>query len=91
MFHVCVQEKNKKLVKIRQLSSIIREFDLHFPGRWVGRDGTNPWPPRSPDVMPLKDIVYKAPVTSFDELKLIIIAAIETVTLQILESTWCEI
>jgi hypothetical protein len=28
-----------------------REFlDIHFSGRWVGRDGTIPWPPRSPDI-----------------------------------------
>jgi hypothetical protein len=58
----------------------------------VGRDGPIPWPPRSPDVTPLdfflwryvKDIVYKTPVTSLDELKLRIVAAIETVTPQML-------
>jgi hypothetical protein len=27
--------------------------DIHFPGRWVGRDGPIPWPPRTPDIMPL--------------------------------------
>jgi hypothetical protein len=26
---------------------------MHFPGRWVGRDGPIPWPPRSPDITPL--------------------------------------
>jgi hypothetical protein len=36
----------------------------------------------------VKDIVYKTPVTSVDELKLRIVAAIETVTLQMLENTW---
>jgi hypothetical protein len=39
----------------------------------------------------IKDIVYRTPVTSSDELKLRIVAAIETVTLQILENTWKEI
>jgi hypothetical protein len=34
---------------------------------------------------------YKTPVTSLDELKLRIVAAIETVTPQILENTWREI
>jgi hypothetical protein len=56
-------------------------------------------PPHSPDIMPLdfflwgyiKDIVYKIPVTSLDELKLRIVAAIETVTPQMLENTWREI
>jgi hypothetical protein len=58
-----------------------------------------PWPPRSPDITPLdfflwgyvKDTVYKTPVTSLDEVKLRIVAAIETVTPQMLENTWREI
>jgi hypothetical protein len=66
---------------------------MHFPGRWVGRDGPIPWPPPSPDITPLdfslwghvKDIVYKIPVNSLDELKLRIVAAVETVTQQMLE------
>jgi hypothetical protein len=72
---------------------------MHFPGRWFGRDGPIPWPPRSPDITPLdfflwgyvKDIVYKTPVTSLDELKLRIVAAIETATPQMLENTCREI
>jgi hypothetical protein len=72
---------------------------MHFPGRWVGRDGPIPWPPRSPNITPLdfflwgyvKDIVYKTPLTSLNELKLRIVAAIETVTPQMLENTWREI
>jgi hypothetical protein len=62
-------------------------------------DGPIPWPPRSPDITPfdfflwgyVKDIVYKTPVTSLDELNLRIVAAIETVTPQMLENTWREI
>jgi hypothetical protein len=38
----------------------------------------------------VKDIVYKNLMTSLDELKLRIVAAIETVTLQMLENTWRE-
>jgi hypothetical protein len=38
----------------------------------------------------VKDVVYKTPVTSLDELKLRIVAAIETVTPQMLENTWRE-
>jgi hypothetical protein len=65
---------------------------------WVGRDGPIPWPPPSPDITPLnfflwgyvKDIVYRTPVTSLDELELRIVAAIETVTPQMLENTWRE-
>jgi hypothetical protein len=39
----------------------------------------------------VKDIVYGTPVTSLDELKLRSIAANETVTPQMLETTWREI
>jgi hypothetical protein len=39
----------------------------------------------------VKDIVYKTPVTSLYELKLRIVAAIETVTPRMLENTWKEI
>jgi hypothetical protein len=35
----------------------------------------------------VKDIVYREPVISLDELKLKIVAALETVTLQMLENT----
>jgi hypothetical protein len=69
---------------------------MRFPGRWVGRDGTIPWPQRPPYITPLdfflwgyvKDIVCKTHVTSLDELKLRIVAATETVTPQMLEKTW---
>jgi hypothetical protein len=39
----------------------------------------------------VKDIFYKTSATSPDELKLRIVATIETVTPQMLESTWREI
>jgi hypothetical protein len=30
---------------------VVPEFlDTHFPGRWVGRDGSIPWPSRPPDI-----------------------------------------
>jgi hypothetical protein len=71
---------------------------MHFPGPWVGRNGRIRWPPHSPDITPLdfflwdyvKDIVYKIPVTSLDELKLRLVAVIKTVTPQLLENTWTE-
>jgi hypothetical protein len=78
---------------------IVREFlDIHFPGRWVGRDGPIPWPPRSPHITPLdfflwvyvKDIVYKTPMTSLEKLKLRIVAAIERITPRMLENAWWE-
>ena len=27
-------------------------FYVTFLGRWIGRDGPTPWPPRSPDINP---------------------------------------
>jgi hypothetical protein len=65
----------------------------------VGRDGQIPWPSRSPDITPLnfflwgyvKKIIYKTSVTSLDEQTLRIVAAIGTVTLQMLENTWRKI
>jgi hypothetical protein len=39
----------------------------------------------------VKDIVYKTPVTSLDELKLRIFAAVETITRQMLENPRKEI
>jgi hypothetical protein len=62
---------------------------MHVPGRWVGPDGLMPL-----DVFLygyIKDIVYKTLVTSYDELKLRIFAAIETVTQYILQNTSGEI
>jgi hypothetical protein len=46
------QGRDRKKKKKRVLT--LREFlDMHFPARWVGRDGPTPWPPRSPDNAPL--------------------------------------
>ncbi|GBM49030.1 hypothetical protein AVEN_153546-1 [Araneus ventricosus] len=65
---------------------IVRDFlDENFPDRWCGRGGPIPWPPRSPDITPLdfflwgfvKNIVYKTPVPSLDELKRRIVTAIQ--------------
>lgn len=67
-----------------RVRSIRNFFTWHFPERQFGRDGLIPWPPHSPDVASfdfflwwcVEDIVNKIPVTSLDELKLKIVAAI---------------
>ncbi|KFM76889.1 hypothetical protein X975_19712, partial [Stegodyphus mimosarum] len=59
----------------------------HFTGRWIGRGGLIPWPPRSPDIMPLafclwgfvKDTVYRRRVSNFYDLKVRITTAIASV------------
>jgi hypothetical protein len=82
------------------VKAIVLEFlDMLFPGSRVGRGGQIPWPPHSPNIMPLdlflwgyfKVIVYKTLVAFLDVLKLRIVAANETVTPQMLENTWREI
>ena len=68
-----------------------------FLGAGLGFGRPIPWPLRLPDLTPLdfflreyvKNIVYKTPVTSLDELKFRIVAAIKTP--QMLENTWKEI
>ncbi|GBM06963.1 hypothetical protein AVEN_239667-1 [Araneus ventricosus] len=58
-----------------------------FHRRWIGREGSIPWPSRSPDIKPLdfflwgyvKNIVYQSPILDTDELKSRITAAIQTV------------
>ena len=59
-------------------ATIVRNY-LHeqFPGRWIGRQGTIEWPPRSPDLTPLdfflwghlKSVVYRHRPRNIDELK----------------------
>lgn len=55
----------------------VREIlDEKFPGRWIGRGGPVPWPPRSPDLTPLdfflwgyiKNYVYAVPCDSRDDM-----------------------
>ncbi|GBO03339.1 hypothetical protein AVEN_39749-1 [Araneus ventricosus] len=82
------------------LGMIVRDFlDENFPDRLCGRGGLIPWPSRSPDITPLdfflwgfvKNIVYKIPVPSLDELKRRIVTAVQNVFPQMLENTWREI
>jgi hypothetical protein len=65
---------------------------MHFPGRWVGREGPIPRRPRSPDITPLEfflwghvKVMFTRPCDLPHELKLRIVAAIETATQQMLE------
>ena len=53
-----------------------QHLNYTFPNRWIGRDSTINWPPRSPDLSPLyfclwglmKSEVYRKKVDSRDEL-----------------------
>lgn len=70
-----------------------------FPGRWIGRDGPIPWPPRSPDITPLdfflwgyvKDRVFAKKVQDIEELKNRVREVIGSITPAMLRKTWCEV
>ena len=58
-----------------------------FPGRWIGRDGPTPWPPRSPDLKPLDFFlwgcikqVYKTPVNNIKTPRARIRRAVASIT-----------
>jgi hypothetical protein len=75
-----------------------------LPRRWIGRGGPHDlmlysWPPRSPDFMTcdfffwgyVKDAVYVPPLpTTLDELKNLIVTAVESVTNDMLGRVWEE-
>ncbi|KFM73496.1 hypothetical protein X975_18609, partial [Stegodyphus mimosarum] len=81
-------------------STIIRSsLNDHFTGRWIGRGGPVPWPPRSPDITPLdiflwgfvKDKVYRRRVSNMDDVKARVTTSIASVDADMLTSTWREI
>ena len=66
----------------------VRQFlDNKFNGRWIGRGGPVPWPPRSPDLTPcdfflwgyVKSLVYKTEIVSEEDLRAKIIAAFNSI------------
>ncbi len=57
---------------------IVRDYlDIVFPNRWIGRQGTVEWPPRSPDLTPLdyylwgflKDKVFRTTCENIQEME----------------------
>ncbi|KAK8406891.1 hypothetical protein O3P69_007446 [Scylla paramamosain] len=68
-------------------------------GRWIGRDGPIPWPPRSPDITPLgfflwgyvKDIVYRTKTRDINDIKHRVTDVIATTNEATLQRTWQEI
>ena len=74
-------------------------LDATFPNKWTGRDGPTPWPPRSPDIIPLnfflwryvKDKVFSTPVPDITNLKARLTDGIATITEDMLENTRREI
>lgn len=66
-----------------------------FPGRWIGRRGPFDWPARSPDLTPcdfflwgyLKDIVFRNPPDTIEELQEKIEEACEEVTAEMCRKT----
>ena len=42
-------------------------LDQKMPGRWIGRDGPIPWPPRSPAIIPLDFFLWVDSVKALKE------------------------
>ena len=69
-------------------SIVSRDYlDAAFHGRWIGRGGPVPWPPRSPDLTPLdyfvwghvKSLIYDTPVDNEFELLARILVACDVI------------
>lgn len=74
----------------------VQDFlNMHFPGKWIGRNSIFPWPARSPDLTVmdfylwgrLKDIVYKDRPTTPNNMKDRIREAIRNISAAELESS----
>ena len=68
-------------------------------GRWIGRGGSIPWPPRSPDLTPLdffsfwgfiKTDVYERHVENLNRLKCRMLTAVRMVN-NMLANTWMKL
>ena len=70
--------------------TVRRHLNTIFPGRWIGRGGPIPWPPRSPDLNPidfylwghLKGIVYSEPIPDVQTLEQHIRAACDAIRIE---------
>jgi hypothetical protein len=57
-YHFQIGNNKIKLLEDRQPDVVFQQdvreyFDMHFRGRWIGRDGQIPWLPPRPDITPL--------------------------------------
>lgn len=77
-------------------SSLARKFvDESFPNQWIGRGGTTPWPPRSPDLSPLdfflwgyvKNEVFKTEPANLEDMKQRVRSSIDNIPRQMILST----
>jgi len=79
-------------------SRSVREWlQQRFPRRWIGRGDRHtpvPWPARSPDLTPMdfflwgyiKELVYRTPSQSVDDLKRRIVSACQSITPAMLQA-----
>lgn len=67
-------------------------LDQQYPDRWIGRGGPRHWPARSPDLNPLdffiwghvKNVIYREPVNTEEELRDRIQNSFATITPQMI-------
>ncbi|PNF14255.1 hypothetical protein B7P43_G12204, partial [Cryptotermes secundus] len=70
-----------------------------FTGRWISRDSSMPWPPRSPDITPLdfflwgyvKSSVFRTQLNRLDDLKSYVRNAISDIPVDMLLRTWQQL
>lgn len=75
---------------------LVRNYlNEQYPQKWIGRGGPVEWPPRSPDLTSpdfflwgyLKDVVFREPPTTRDDMKVRITEACRAITPAMLEAT----
>jgi hypothetical protein len=79
--------------------TVRKSLNKTIPNRWIGRDGSITWLPRSPDITPLdfffwgyvKNQVFRSKIASAVELRARINNTVASGTPQMLENTWREI
>jgi len=76
---------------LKNFSHIARQYlNEPIPGKWIGRNVSVAWPPRSPDLSPIDFYisghveieVFSKSVTNFDELSERILAAFDIIRKQ---------
>ncbi|XP_067005481.2 uncharacterized protein [Anabrus simplex] len=86
---ICFQQDG---APVHRLKAVRKELPSIFPGGWFGKNESVAWPPRSPDLNPvefflwnhLKNVVYKKPYKSVDDLLDSIKSSIASVTVDML-------
>jgi hypothetical protein len=72
---VKIHKKSASYLNMLKKCNYTDTMKMHFPGKWIGRQGPITWPPRPPDFSPLhffpwgyiKVLVYQMRVQDVDD------------------------